>query len=47
MASRDEQDLLAVAAFGKVETPGVRRGLGSDGEPERRKKRTVNVDSWV
>src|SRR5258708_14056939 len=49
-ASCDEQDLLAVTAFGKVETPGtlsVRCGLGSDEEPERRSKRTANVDGWV
>jgi hypothetical protein len=43
MASCDEQDLLVVTTFGKVETPGtlsVRSGLGSDDEPERRSKRT-------
>jgi hypothetical protein len=50
VARGHEQDLLAVAAFGEIETAGtlgVRCGLGSDGEPERRSKRTANVDSWV
>ncbi len=50
MASCDEQDLLAVAAFGEVETRStlsVRCGLNSDEEPECRSKRTVNVDGWV
>lgn len=50
MAGRDEQDLLAVAAFGEVMTSGtlgLRCGLDSDGDPERRSKRTTNVDGWV
>ena len=50
VACSHEQDLLAVAAFGEIETAstlGMRSGLGSDGEPEHRSKRTANIDSWV
>jgi hypothetical protein len=50
MAGRGEQDLLAVVAFGEVETPGtlsMRCGLGSDGDPKCKSKRIANVDGWV
>jgi len=50
MASHDEQDIFAVAAFSEVETSvtlSMRCGLarlGGNGEPEHRSKRTTNVD---
>ena len=50
MAGGNEQDPLAVAALGEIDTTGalsVRCGLGSNGEPEGRSKRTTNVDLWV
>ena len=52
MASRNEQDVVAVAAFGEIETAcAVSRrsdaSLGSNRQPERRGERPTNVDDWV
>jgi hypothetical protein len=50
MASGDEEELVAAAAFGHEKATSarrIRRGLSRDWETERVSKRVANSYSWV